>query len=163
MLWTPTVVLQHTLPDRSSHFDWLLSRTPDPVRELGEDARVLVSFRLSLMPDWSRLDHPFEAVRIADHRARYLTYEGPVGGGGGGSVERVAEGLCVIEELDDDDGFGRIRVRLGGGAGRVLSAIRLQVSAADAICSEFTNCIRSDDTFIQPFGIWRLGHVSLGS
>jgi hypothetical protein len=86
------VLLEHTMPDGSAHFDWMLQ---------SDDGRPgLVTFRVT-----SRVDQPsvqrFEAVRIGRHREAYLTYEGPISGGRG-SVRRVAAGICrVLEETAD--------------------------------------------------------------
>lgn len=151
-------MLLHTLPNGCQHYDWLIARTADPVRDAPIDARVLLSFRLDLLPDWARFDHPFDAVRIGDHRARYLTYEGEVSGGGGGRVERVAEGMCLIDSLDDTDGYARVRVRLSGSNGLVLSAVRLEIDSSTANANP-PACVRSDDVFDRPYGIWRFGMV----
>ena len=45
-------------------------------------------------PHWP-IDRPTPLEPLADHRAEYLTYEGPVSGGGG-SVERVEHGRYVV-------------------------------------------------------------------
>ncbi|CAG1001151.1 hypothetical protein PHYC_02894 [Phycisphaerales bacterium] len=83
-----TVLLQHDLPDGSSHFDWMIQR---------DDPRAgLITFRLQ-----DRIDHPscggFDARRLPDHRAAYLTFEGPVAGGRG-IVRRLATGRATAGE-----------------------------------------------------------------
>ena len=86
---SPVVILLHTLPDGSSHYDWLTSLP-------GRDEVGLVAFRLDvspLEPGWSRL----MAVRMPDHRRLYLKYEGAVSGGRG-DVRRVAAGECLAWE-----------------------------------------------------------------
>ena len=78
-----TVLLEHCLGDGSSHFDWMIER-----------GGRLITFRVR-----ARIDlgvERFEAERIEDHRAAYLTYEGPVLGGRG-EVRRVAAGNVEIE------------------------------------------------------------------
>lgn len=76
-----TVLLLHRLPDGASHYDWLTQVVP---------GGPLLAFRVS-----HRIDHAditrFRAQRLADHRAAYLDYEGPVSGNRG-DVERVAAG-----------------------------------------------------------------------
>ena len=86
------VLLRHDLPDGSSHFDWLLERPSHP---------GLLTFRVQ-----ERIDRPeegsgrFTATRLADHRRAYLIYEGPVSGERG-SVTRVAEGTCELQDRTD--------------------------------------------------------------
>lgn len=95
-----TVLLRHDLPDGTGHFDWLLEC---PGRE------GLMTFRVS-----ERIDLPgcrgFEAVRVADHRRAYLTYEGPISEGRG-VVARAAQGTCEVEE---GPGWVRVRAVFGG-------------------------------------------------
>lgn len=79
------MILRHTLPDASWHYDWLVERSG-----------------IEKVPTWrtghTRPDDPggdsFEGERIGDHRALYLDYEGEVSGGRG-RVERVASGEVV--------------------------------------------------------------------
>lgn len=93
------VLLQHELPDGSTHFDWLIepvvpavtlgpSQAPDP------NERCLLSFRVL-----DRIDRPivetFPADPLPAHRRHYLTFEGqlsPKNGAQRGSVRRVARG-----------------------------------------------------------------------
>ena len=86
-----TVVLRHTLPDGSSHYDWMLE--PPGAAQDGENARTLVTFRLMELPT---PDRPIDAELLPPHRWKYLHYEGEVSGGRG-AVERVMEGECRIE------------------------------------------------------------------
>lgn len=73
------VLLRHTLPDGSSHFDWMLEVAPNaPLR----------TFRLDQPPE---APAAFFARSMPDHRHAYLSYEGPVSGGRG-SVVRVRTG-----------------------------------------------------------------------
>lgn len=79
------MILRHTLPDGSWHFDWLVE-----------------SPGLEAVPTWrtghARPDDPgveaFEARRIGEHRRLYLDFEGEIAGGRG-RVERVAWGEVV--------------------------------------------------------------------
>lgn len=90
-----TVLLKHTLPDGPWHYDWLLARDGD---DEGAGAGTLIAFRVQ--EDIRRRSlAAFEAVRIADHRALYLTYEGEITDGRG-SVERIAAGRCRIDRED---------------------------------------------------------------
>lgn len=98
------VLLRHDLPDGSHHYDWMLER---------ENGRALLTFRVGV-----RLDEPgctrFDATRLGDHRAAYLTYEGDVSGGRG-RVTRVAAG--TVEGLRDEPGAGVVTARVcWGGA-----------------------------------------------
>lgn len=78
-----TVLLLHTLPDGSSHYDWLVEEVPG--------AAALVSFRV-----FARIDGGgamvFEARELPPHRPHYLTHEGPISGDRG-AVARIAEGV----------------------------------------------------------------------
>jgi hypothetical protein len=100
------VVLLHTMPDGSSHFDWLLEREPEEAPASGG----LLTWRVSRRPDeaspgclWAR--------RLADHRAEYLHYEGPVSGGRG-DVRRLARGECIV--VRDEAGEVEFRCRFEG-------------------------------------------------
>ncbi|MBI1189487.1 MAG: hypothetical protein GC200_02225 [Tepidisphaera sp.] len=73
-----SVLLRHTLPDGTGHFDWFLEDRP---------AQVLRSFRLAIDPLASDA-LAFEASPASDHRLAYLDFEGEVSGGRG-HVSRV--------------------------------------------------------------------------
>jgi len=93
----PCVVLLHTLPDASSHFDWLTARTNAP------DAPLL-SFRTALRPESPAID-AFSAEPLPDHRALYLDFQGPLDPKDGrdrGDVVRLARGTARIEHADDE-------------------------------------------------------------
>jgi hypothetical protein len=90
----PTVQLLHELPDGSRHVDWMLAQDP---RGQGP----LVTFRVPRRVDELRPGEALDAVRIADHRPAYLTYEGPVSGGRG-TVTRLASGrVAALDERPD--------------------------------------------------------------
>lgn len=84
-----TTLLEHHLADGSAHFDWMLER------EVGvdPDERALIAFRVA-----ERIDRigsgEFAAERIADHRRRYLEYEGPITRDRG-RVRRLATGRLL--------------------------------------------------------------------
>ncbi len=88
------VILLHTLPDGSSHFDWLIDRGDCAIEHR------LISFRCGVRVDSTAL-LSFDAHRMADHRARYLRYEGAVSGGRG-VVRRVASGDVLGLEVAED-------------------------------------------------------------
>ncbi|GAB4518279.1 MAG: hypothetical protein Tsb0013_22430 [Phycisphaerales bacterium] len=90
-----SVALLHTPDNGAVHVDWMWSPgpgLPDP------DARVLRTFRLQTTP----IDAPpsFEAVRLPDHRARYLWFEGEIGRGLG-RVQRLWSGVARLLEWTD--------------------------------------------------------------
>jgi hypothetical protein len=97
----PTVQLLHELPDGSRHVDWMLaqdSRGRDP----------LVTFRLQQRVDELPPGGMLEAVRIADHRPAYLTYEGPVSGDRG-TVTRLASGRATVRDERPDGWYLQVR------------------------------------------------------
>ena len=88
------VILIHKLPDGSSHFDWLIE---DPGCQ---SEHRLIAFRCAIRPDVGEVSS-FTAVRLSNHRAAYLTYEGSVSNNRG-SVEHVALGdLLTLEQSSD--------------------------------------------------------------
>lgn len=109
------VVLEHTLPDGTVHFDWMIEH-PSFAGE-----HRLVTWRVESRPDTA---DAFEAERIGAHRAAYLQFEGPVSGGRG-SVRRMAAGTARWARLDEraavveirwsQAGFRRYQGRLVGG------------------------------------------------
>jgi hypothetical protein len=93
------VLLLHELPDGSAHLDWMLQR---PDKSSG-----LLTFRLNIgdLPIVPPGGGPrsIPAERLADHRAVYLDYTGPVGGPLSGTdavdrghVRRLRRGTCTI-------------------------------------------------------------------
>lgn len=95
------VLLRHTLPDGSSHHDWMLERGEHPPRA-GTHEAGLLTFRLpvGVNPLSSRLKQ-FAGERIGLHRREYLDYEGPVSGGRG-EVTRIDSGLCEVVDSPPD-------------------------------------------------------------
>lgn len=96
----PVAQLLHTLPDGSAHVDLLLA--PAPRRCV-----ALVTFRLPRRVDDLRPGDRLEARRIADHRRRYLVYEGPVSRNRG-VVKRLARGFACWDLAAED----RLRLRV---------------------------------------------------
>lgn len=86
-------LLLHQTPDGASHIDFLLARAR------GADS-PLAAFRLDTRPDTAPLGAILRAVRLPDHRARYLDFEGDIGAGRG-SISRLARGVGrIIAETD---------------------------------------------------------------
>jgi len=97
LMSTRFVILQHKTSD-GEHWDLMLER--------GE---MLLTWQLPRAPrDGS--DFPMPARRIADHRKRYLAYQGPIGGGRG-EVRRVDAGTVEFQEFT----AASCRIRLRGG------------------------------------------------
>lgn len=86
------VVLHHTGVEEP-HFDLM-------VEVSGREGGGLLTWRVGSSPEvWGSAEHgEIGAVRIGDHRAVYLTYEGEISGGRG-AVRRVAEGRGEILDL----------------------------------------------------------------
>lgn len=84
-----SVVLLHTLPDDSSHLDWML--------EFPRDSQRLITFRCPTGTDLFRAGG-FQAERLDDHRRAYLVYEGAVSGGRG-HVNRLARFELEVVEI----------------------------------------------------------------
>jgi hypothetical protein len=82
----PAVLLQHTLPDGSWHFDLMIAQHESP---------DLWTLRVSQAFDLKQ-HAPFEGTSLPPHRSAYLTYEGPVRDGKLGSVRRVLQGLGAV-------------------------------------------------------------------
>jgi hypothetical protein len=83
-----TVLLQHTLPDGTFHYDWML--------ESPSDQDGLLTFRVDARIDEASCVR-FEGVRLRPHRRAYLDYEGEVSGGRG-EVRRIAAGDCEFAD-----------------------------------------------------------------
>jgi hypothetical protein len=106
-----TVALLHTLPDGSSHVDWMWSPGPELP---GDDERVLTTLRLPAIP--TQCGDAFEAHRIHDHRARYLWFEGEIGRGLGpvkrlwGAPARLLEQTPERFDIEFADDGSLVRV-----------------------------------------------------
>ncbi len=83
-----TVVLQHDLPDGTSHFDWLLA--VDAASE-----KPLVSFRVDERPDLISESRWVDLDARPDHRPEYLQIEGKIDGERG-TITRLAFGSVVM-------------------------------------------------------------------
>ena len=80
----PTVVLQHELPDGTTHFDWLLG--VDEARE-----KPLISFRTASRPDQLTGNDWVDLEPRPGHRPEYLAFEGELEDNGG-TVKRLGVG-----------------------------------------------------------------------
>lgn len=99
------VILRHTLEDGSWHWDWMFARGGSA--GLDEDVRALVTFRVDGRPDDAGCAE-FGALRLADHRVRYLRFEGEIGRGLG-RVDRVARGEVDLDEEGSEKMVVRVR------------------------------------------------------
>ncbi|MEM9082323.1 MAG: hypothetical protein AAGB34_01920 [Planctomycetota bacterium] len=108
-----TVVHRHTLADGSWHYDWMLEPpTKDGSSGWGADDRVLITFRVSVLPG-DCVEKAFDAERIEAHRAAYLEIVSRELDGRRGRVERVAEGIWEPEEMSEAE--IRLAMDFGGG------------------------------------------------
>lgn len=94
---TAAIVLLHTLPDGSSHFDWMIERPG-----IAEEHR-LMTFRVDERVDHWESGQLFHGEQLGDHRAHYLQHQGDIGGGRG-VVERVVGGRCTRFECSEAGG-----------------------------------------------------------
>ncbi len=85
---TRAVLLLHAVSGEPDHCDLLLERPPSsPAHAADPDDHRLISFRLEgPVPDLTALDQ--SATRTPDHRAHYLTHQGPISGARG-RVRRI--------------------------------------------------------------------------
>jgi hypothetical protein len=101
------VLLRHTLPDGTHHFDWLLARCTLEEAAASPDTRDVITLQLITRPDtWVRgsTADALDAQQLPDHRRFYLTYEGDVapampGGPLRGRVERIAHGVWAPSDV----------------------------------------------------------------
>ncbi len=112
------VILHHTGAGAlgGPHFDLLIEVD-------GMDR--LMAWRVRVAPsDWAGIpDGEIGAVRIADHRRLYMTYEGEISADRG-RVRRVAEGKGSITELSD----GRLTILFVGENQRFPLSLPLKAS-----------------------------------
>ena len=116
----PTVQLLHELADGSRHVDWLIAQDP-------RGREPLISFRVEERLDTLAPGQSLEARRIAEHRPRYLDYEGPISGGRG-SVRRLGRGSATVDERP---GEWRLEVVWEG---KDPQRLRLEPAAAGRDC-----------------------------
>jgi hypothetical protein len=94
-----TVLLRHTLPDGSHHFDWMIEAPVARERRLvtfrADSAAILPHPPHSPTPERKSPPAALFLTSIGDHRAAYLDYEGAIAGGRG-VVERVGRGVVTI-------------------------------------------------------------------
>lgn len=91
---TTTVLLEHTLPDGSLHFDWLIERPRD------QSEHRMITFRCQIDP-LADQNQPWIGHRLPDHRAHYITHEGPVSNDRG-AVRRLWSHPCLVTEEGPD-------------------------------------------------------------
>ena len=101
-----TVVLQHELPDGTSHYDWLLA-----VDTKGE--RPLISFRSQERPDLFDEHRWVNLESRPDHRPDYLHKEGKLEGNRG-TIKRLANGKIFMWK-EVQNGWN-LMVKWGGGS-----------------------------------------------
>ena len=81
-------VIQEHRQGSEVHWDLMLER-----------GKVLATWRVGTKPqDWSA--GPLGCEKLADHRLRYLEYEGPIGGERG-EVQIVARGTYEAQEITE--------------------------------------------------------------
>lgn len=101
-----TVVLQHDLPDGTTHFDWLLSVD-------AKSEKPLISFRTDTRPDTISESGWVDLEQRPDHRPEYLTLEGEIEGGRG-KVTRLASGSIFFwKEIPQ---YWNMMIEWGGGS-----------------------------------------------
>lgn len=114
------VLLLHTLPDGSSHYDWMIDppvpQQRTPTGQIDPNARDLLTFRVQERIDLPRVE-AFNATRLENHRRLYLTFEGEIGpavagGPSRGTVKRIARGR-VSRFLERADGVIEIHGTFG--------------------------------------------------
>lgn len=142
-----TAVLLHTLADDTSHFDWLIERSPvDSTRPRDPDEQSLICFRATVRPDHlAPQADPQAAIvveRLPDHRHRYLDFEGSISDDRG-SVQRVASGEVIDVVEESTSGVIRLHVRWDSPAHFAPQPLWLRLSATqDALCWNL-QCIAS--------------------
>ncbi len=145
---TQMVLLEHTLPDGSRHFDWMLHEPPTAdaaafqnlskatdgpetgkrktvrtaynAAQPDDNDRILITFRVLDRIDRHDCDS-FVADRLDPHRYAYLKHHGPVSGNRG-SVKKVAGGLVRI--INNLPGGISIRARFTGGQERIWAGMQ---------------------------------------
>jgi|GEM_PF-490678 len=101
----PTVVLEHEMPDGTTHFDWLLG-----VDEDGK--KPLISFRSDQRPDLLTNNKWVDLEPQPDHRPEYLTFEGPLEENRG-TVKRL--GVGAIQEWQQTMAGWQMMIEWEGG------------------------------------------------
>lgn len=82
------VILKHTLADGSFHYDWMIE-----IPDMNSEHRLL-TFRSESRPDQFHENDSFIALKLKNHRVRYLNYEGDIGSNRG-RVSRLNTALCL--------------------------------------------------------------------
>jgi hypothetical protein len=126
-----TFVLHEHATSAGVHYD-LMVRPPGGGR--------LWTWRLAALPEPGRAA---DAKRLPDHRAAYLSREGPVAGGRG-SVAIRDRGPCVLQQADP----GRVVLALSGKTLRGL--LRLEQREGDAWRLQFDDVVEQGQGHDRP-------------
>ena len=145
--WRGSVLLRHDVSGVGAHVDWMIA----PANPASTDERVLVTWRIDEATGRALADGippvaGFDAVRIADHRYRYLDYEGEVSGGRG-RVCRLSQGRVRVFESSP----WRFDVEVEFG-----SAVRV-------LGERIGDAPEQRDDGDPPRGLWRFGVVTRSS
>lgn len=92
-----------------SHYDWMFDR--------GES---LWTWATDTLPELTEIG-PLEAIRLADHRRIYLTYQGPLTGGRGEVTQVESGDFQIIHESND-----RIEFQVTGSRCGVIAFQRMR-------------------------------------
>lgn len=93
-----TIILKHDTPDGCHHFDWMFAQNEPPVSDL-------ITYRLDILPKSACVGSQLNIKRLADHRTKYLQYEGPISNNRG-NVSKIAVGwynLLIDNSFADKD------------------------------------------------------------
>ncbi len=101
-----TIVLQHELPDGTSHFDWLLAVD-------AEAEKPLISFRVNERPDLVDKSRWIDLDARPDHRPEYLKIEGKLEGDRGVVTRLMSGKIFMWKEIQ---GGWNMMVEWDGGA-----------------------------------------------
>jgi len=100
-----TVVLEHQMPDGTTHFDWLLGVDAD-------GTKPLISFRTNDRPDLLTNNEWVDLETRPDHRPEYLTFEGTLDDNQG-TVKRL--GVGAIQEWQQTMSGWEMQIEWEGG------------------------------------------------
>lgn len=106
----PMVLLLHEGGSTPLHVDWLIARN-------ASGSGPLLTFRLPERLDTLAAGDVIPAMRIQDHRPRYLRCDGPLGGDRG-EIQRIARGRLRTRVPAQDDVRVEITWMAGPASGR---------------------------------------------